>query len=235
MVMLASPKMVEQVYKASDETPHMNALKMKVDGDDPVLFTYAALKRQIDAFGNGLISGQFKPGHKIVIWAKDGAESVVAQAGAIRAGLSVLCLPQDSSPADLAQALEGARALLISPTMLPEKQVLKTVLTVLPEIRTPQPLRVYHAPQCVESGRFPDLRYVFNTGFEREYHMVKFAQLLYYQQTTPYVKPLVSGVSEMGSVSFAGSGATELELPYFDQDAKTAPVNPDEDDLIGLS
>ena len=92
--------------------------------------TYRDLQRQIDAFAHGMQGAKFGPQHKIVIWAKDCAENVVAQLGAAKAGVTVEVLGDGASAAELEKALSGARALLFSPTLLPEEGALKTVRTL---------------------------------------------------------------------------------------------------------
>mmetsp|Transcript_60634 Transcript_60634/g.138575 ORF Transcript_60634/g.138575 Transcript_60634/m.138575 type:complete len:260 (-) Transcript_60634:41-820(-) len=225
MTIIVSKRMVEQVMIAAKETPFVNAIKMDCDGVEPVLFSYAGLLRQIDAFGNGLLSGQFKPGHKIVIWGKDCLEIVIAQAGVIRAGLTAECLPANATDEQLAKALEGARALLISPTLLPNEEALETLYRVIPEMKKPDDMFEVRTHQTIEAGQFPKLRFIFNTGWERRFNMMKFAFLLYYQPQPS----LVTQVTELGSVSYSGSDSpTDLTLPYFDPNAKMDPVPEDD-------
>jgi acyl-coenzyme A synthetase/AMP-(fatty) acid ligase len=97
--------------------------------------TYRDLQRQIDAFTHGMQSAKFAPKSKLVIWAKDCAENVVAQLGAAKAGLTVQVLSADASVSELEQALVDARALLFSPTLLPEEGALKAVLDLIPELQ----------------------------------------------------------------------------------------------------
>ena len=52
-------------------------------------WTYKQLQRHVDAFANGILDMQFKPKHKVVMWAKDSCESVVAQMGCLKAGIKV--------------------------------------------------------------------------------------------------------------------------------------------------
>ncbi len=51
--------------------------------------SYRQLSTQVDAFANGLFEVPFKTPAIMVIWGKDCAETLVAQMGAIKAGLNV--------------------------------------------------------------------------------------------------------------------------------------------------
>jgi len=159
-------------------------------------------------------SGKFLPKHKIVIWAKDCAENVVAQMGAAKAGVEVQVLGSGATPAELEKALSGARALLFSPTMLPEEGALKAVRELIPELEgLPE-----RADQILYSAKFPRLHHVFNTGFERVPGMLKFEYILAYK--TDALKP-----TPAGTISFAGTGSpTPLTIPYLDPEAKMPVV-----------
>ena len=51
--------------------------------------SYRQLSTQVDAFANGLFEVPFKTPSIMVIWGKDCAETLVAQMGAVKAGLNV--------------------------------------------------------------------------------------------------------------------------------------------------
>ena len=51
--------------------------------------SYRQLLKQVDAFANGLYEVPFKTPAIMVIWGKDTAETLVAQMGAVKAGLNV--------------------------------------------------------------------------------------------------------------------------------------------------
>jgi len=178
--------------------------------------TYRDLQRSIDAFANGMQSTNFSSKHKLVIWAKDCAENVVAQLGAAKAGVEVEVLGAGASAAEIEKALAGARALLFSPTMLPEEGALKMVKDLVPELKgLPE-----RADQIVYSAKFPNLKWVFNTGFERYPGMLKFEYVLAYKKEAP------ASVAA-GNIAFSGPGAkNELPLPYLDPEAKTPIVEP---------
>jgi len=178
--------------------------------------TYKDLQRQIDAFANGMQAAKFSPKHKIVIWAKDCAENVVAQLGAAKAGMEVQVLGEGASAAELEKALANARALLFSPTLLPEEGALKTLRGLIPELEgLPE-----RADQIVYSAKFPGLRWVFNTGFERYPGMLKFEYVMSYKLDAP-------AAASAGNISFSGPGApADLRIPYLDPEAKTPTVEP---------
>ena len=52
-----------------------------------VRWTYAELKRRVDAFAAGLIALGFEPGDRIGIWSPNNAEWVVTQFATAKAGL----------------------------------------------------------------------------------------------------------------------------------------------------
>lgn len=172
------------------------------------------MNRHIDAFANGLQGTKFTDKHKIVIWAKDCAENVVAQLGAAKAGVQVQVLGSGTSAAELGKALSGARALLFSPTLLPEEGAYKTVQELIPELAGIRE----RADQIVYSAKFPTLLWVFNTGFERYPGMLKFEYIMSYKRSEPV--PVATG-----SIEFSGPGASsQLVLPYLDAEAKTPVV-----------
>lgn len=215
-LMVASPSILGQVQAAAVSEPHINCFKMHTDGADPVLMTYKDLQRQIDAFANGMQAAKFSPSHKIVIWAKDCAENVVAQLGAAKAGVEVQVLGAGVTAAELEKALAGARALLFSPTLLPEEGALKMIQELIPELQgLPE-----RADQIVYSAKFPALKWVFNTGFERVPGMLKFEYILSYKMEQP-------ASASTGSIAFSGPGSpSELKIPYLDPEAKTPTVEP---------
>jgi len=178
--------------------------------------TYRDFQRHIDAFTHGVQAAKFTPKHKIVIWAKDCAESVVAQLGASKAGIQVEVLGSAATSADLEKALTGARAILFSPTMLPEEGAVKALKALIPELEGLHE----RADQILYSAKFPALTWVFNTGFERVPGMLKFEYILAYKKGAPLPVP-------SGSIEFAGPGSsTAMAIPYLDPEAKTPVVEP---------
>jgi acyl-coenzyme A synthetase/AMP-(fatty) acid ligase len=51
--------------------------------------SFRQLQKQVNAFANGLYQVPFKTPAIMVIWGKDTAETLVAQMGAVKAGLNV--------------------------------------------------------------------------------------------------------------------------------------------------
>jgi hypothetical protein len=47
------------------------------------------MSMHVNAFAKGLVSAQFTPNSKLVVWTKDIAEGMVAQLGAMKAGVQV--------------------------------------------------------------------------------------------------------------------------------------------------
>mmetsp|Transcript_3096 Transcript_3096/g.4998 ORF Transcript_3096/g.4998 Transcript_3096/m.4998 type:complete len:256 (+) Transcript_3096:44-811(+) len=208
MGMLAKPALISQIDSKAAAQPHANALKMTIDGNEAVLMTFKQLQRQVEAFGNGLLDVGFRSGDKLVIWAKDCAENVVSQLGGARAGLTVVCLDSSASEADLAAALDGAKGLVFSPTLLPEEGTTAMLHKLIPELDTHT-----ESAQVIEAGAFPSLRYIITTGFERKTGMAKFEHLLFYQ-----TNPTNVSKASVGDVTYAGPGsATELQLPLIDE------------------
>ena len=74
--------------------------------------------------------------------------------------------------------------------------------------------------QIVYSAKYPGLRWIFNTGFERYPGMLKFEYILSYKKNP-------TGDASPGSIDFLGPGkSTSLALPYMDKDAKTPVPEP---------
>ena len=183
----------------------------------PRRMTYRDFSRQIDAFAAGLEASKFTPKHKMVIWAKDTAENVVAQLGAAKVGVEVQVLGAGASSAEVSAALSDARALLFSPTLLPEEGAMKVLHELIPELKgLPE-----RADQLVYSSQYPALRWVFNTGFERYPGMLKFEYVL------SYTKESAGFAGAPGGIAFSGPGSpTSLALPFIDPDAKMPEIEP---------
>ena len=105
--------------------------------------SYRQLLKQVDAFANGLYEVPFKTPAILVIWAKDTAETFVAQLGAVKAGLNVsetkqssdsfltfldqvIYLDETAEEKDVVKALKsGARWLVVSPTIRPQVRLFR--------------------------------------------------------------------------------------------------------------
>ena len=175
---------------------------------DPVAALQEQQKKQALAAAAAAAAGAPPPAYP--------ADEAVPKGGAAKAGVTVEVLGDGASAAELEKALSGARALLFSPTLLPEEGALKTVRTLIPELEgLPE-----RADQLVYSAKFPNLRWVFNTGFERVPGMLKFEYILAYKKENPTT-------ASMGSIAFAGPGSKkDLSIPYLDPEAKTPVVEP---------
>jgi hypothetical protein len=174
--------------------------------------TYKDFEKNINAMAHGVQRTLFTPKHKIVIWAKDCAENVVAQLGAAKGGVQVQVLGAGASAAELEKALSDARALLFSPTLLPEEGAYKMVKKLIPELEGLE--EENGGGDILYSAKFPDLRWVFNTGFERYPGMIKFAYVLNPIRQAP-------AVTKPGTITFTGPGESiSLSVPHLDPDAK---------------
>jgi len=187
--------------------PHHDAVKLHLEDCQPVRWTNKELDRQVVAFAKGMEHSDFAPGSKIVIWTKDVAEGIVAQLGAIQAGLNVTVLDAEANADDLAKAMGGARGLIFSPNLQPNEAAVNAVLSVIPEIADVKEDKV------ISSQEFPELRYVFTTGFYRREGMVKYAKIFSYDPT------YTVAAASLGKIEYAGPGTpTKVsKLPFFDE------------------
>jgi len=196
--------------KQVSEYPHMDALKMWTEDGEAHLWTYKQLQKHVDAFCNGILDSQFKPEHKLVLWTKDSCESVVAQMGALKAGIQVEVLDKDATKEDLTKALTGARAFLISPNLLPNEQSMKVMYELIPELTQ----MGRYLEQLVMSEAFPTLRWCWSMGFEKPTGMNQFIHLLVYYPPEVCAAPKMN---TRGTVTTTGTGTfVDLKLPHID-------------------
>mmetsp|Transcript_49239 Transcript_49239/g.98433 ORF Transcript_49239/g.98433 Transcript_49239/m.98433 type:complete len:261 (+) Transcript_49239:78-860(+) len=222
MALMVKPSVMSQLSTQIEEYPHMDALKMWTEDGEAHLWTYKQLQRHVDAFANGMLDMQFKPQHKVVMWAKDSCESIVAQMGCLKAGVKMEVLAADATESDLSAALEGARLFIISPTVRPNQESMSLLFKLLPE------LQQYgnYLDQTLMSEEFPTLRWVVTMGFEKYEGMLRYEHLLLYMPEPSHV----SKVTEEGALSSAGGGSfTEIALPHIDPEVKITKEFEDDD------
>lgn len=223
-VLVVRPQVVDAMDKHVIEYPHMDALKMWTEDGEAHLWTYKQLQKHVDAFCDGILEMGFKPNHKLVLWAKDTCESVVAQMGALKAGIQIEVLDKDATKEDLIKALTGSRAFLISPFVLPNGESMNVLYDLIPE------LEEYgrQLEQTVMSEAFPTLRWVWAMGFEKPEGMLNFVDVL------TYFPPEVSQAPKMaapGTIIPTGMGNfVDLSLPHIDPEVKIH-VEIEDDDL----
>lgn len=208
LAMMVNADCIKQLNQKVIDEPHVDAMKLKTDDAEPVRFTYKQLNRQVTAFAKGLVGTQFTPGSKFVVWTKDIAEGIVAQMAALKVGLKVVVLDASATEADLAKAMVDARALLFSPTLLPNNATLTMVKNLVPEVEDNDA----DGNKIIYSPDHPKLRWIMTTGHYGKKGMVKFQHVACLDD--PFPLPEVS----VGSIALAGPGTPNLlkSLPFVD-------------------
>ena len=135
-------------------------------GDRPALivreqgvrWTYADLKREVDAFAAGLLALGLEPGDRVGIWSPNNAEWVVTQFGTAKAGLILVNINPAYRTHELEYALNkvGCRA-LITATRFKTSDYLGMLGELAPELASSHPGRL-------TSARLPKLQAVIQIG-----------------------------------------------------------------------
>jgi fatty-acyl-CoA synthase len=123
-----------------------------------VRWSYADLKREVDAFAAGLLGLGLEPGDRIGIWSPNNAEWVVTQLATARAGLILVNINPAYRVHELEYALNkvGCRA-LVTATRFKTSDYLAMLEELAPELATSHPGRL-------KSTRLPRLETVIQIG-----------------------------------------------------------------------
>ncbi|MBL6600667.1 MAG: AMP-binding protein [Alphaproteobacteria bacterium] len=125
-----------------------------------IRWTYADLKREVDAFAAGLLALGLEPGDRIGIWSPNNAEWVVTQYATAKAGLILVNINPAYRVSELEYALNkvGAKALILASTFKSSDYV-AMVRELAPEIDG-------CAPGSLKSARLPHLLSAIQIGNE---------------------------------------------------------------------
>lgn len=139
-----------------------------------------SLQRYSSAFAFGLLEAGFKTGDKMVLYVDQTqtAESLVAQLGAVKAGVSIVMFDEKESEEALDHALRTsqAKALLISPqTEVGEGATrLSFLQSLMPELKT------MYAGEEMQLAKYPHLKHVVQTGHTAMRGINKFRDVAVY-------------------------------------------------------
>jgi len=161
---------VTDCFEASAERwPERDAL---VVVHQDVRWTYAELRRRVDAFGAGLLSLGLRPGARVGVWAPNCAEWVITQFATAKAGLVLVNINPAYRLAELAFAINrvGCEALIIAPR-LKSSDYIAMVQNLCPEISDVDPGRLH-------SERVPSLRWVIRLGTDASAGMLNFEDVV---------------------------------------------------------
>ena len=133
-----------------------------------VRWTYAELRRRVDAFALGLLSLGLPPGARVGIWAPNCAEWVITQFATAKIGLVLVNINPAYRLAELAFAVNqvGCEALIIAPP-LKSSDYVAMIHDLCPGISNVE-------PGCLHSERVPSLRWVIRLGSDSSPGLLNF-------------------------------------------------------------
>jgi fatty-acyl-CoA synthase len=136
-----------------------------------VRWTYADLKREVDAFAAGLLALGLEPGDRIGIWSPNNCEWVVTQYATAKAGLILVNINPAYRVSELEYALNkvGAKALILASTFKSSDYV-AMLRELAPEIDAA-------APGALKSKRLPHLRSAIQIGGSTAAGFFSFAEI----------------------------------------------------------
>jgi fatty-acyl-CoA synthase len=133
-----------------------------------VRWTYAELRRRVDAFALGLLSLGLPPGARVGIWAPNCAEWVITQFATAKIGLVLVNINPAYRLAELEFAVNqvGCEALIIAPR-LKSSDYVAMIHDLCPGISNAE-------PGCLHSERVPSLRWVIRLGSDSSPGLLNF-------------------------------------------------------------
>jgi fatty-acyl-CoA synthase len=133
-----------------------------------VRWTYAELRRRVDAFALGLLSLGLPPGARVGIWAPNCAEWVITQFATAKIGLVLVNINPAYRLAELEFAVNqvGCEALIIAPR-LKSSDYVAMIHDLCPGISNVE-------PGCLHSERVPSLRWVIRLGSDSSPGLLNF-------------------------------------------------------------
>ena len=141
--------------RAAAHWPDREALVVR---HQDVRWTYAELKRRIDACAAGLLALGLEPGDRVGIWSPNNAEWVITQFATAKAGLILVNINPAYRLAELDYALNkvGCKA-LITATAFKSSDYIAMLAELAPEIAT-------STPGALHAERLPALRTLVQIG-----------------------------------------------------------------------
>jgi fatty-acyl-CoA synthase len=139
-----TPLIEQTIGSYFDEaTERLAAREALVVRHQNVRWSYAELRKQVDAFAAGLVALGLKPGDRIGIWSPNNAEWVVTQFATAKAGLILVNINPAYRLGELEYALNkvGVSA-LITAASFKTSNYLQMLTTLMPEIAASEPGRL---------------------------------------------------------------------------------------------
>jgi fatty-acyl-CoA synthase len=155
--------------KAAARWPDRDALIVR---HQKVRWTYAELKRRVDACAAGLLALGLEPGDRVGIWSPNNSEWVITQFATAKAGLVLVNINPAYRIFELEYALNkvGCKA-LITADAFKASDYLATLAELVPEIASCPPGRL-------QAKRAPSLRLMVHLGADAKPGTLTFAELL---------------------------------------------------------
>jgi fatty-acyl-CoA synthase len=140
---------------AADQWPGHEALVVRHQN---VRWSYAELRRRVDAFAAGLLSLGLQPGARVGIWAPNCGEWVITQFATAKAGLVLVNINPAYRLAELEFAVNRVEceALIVAPRVK-SSDYIAMIRTLCPEIADCE-------PGWLQCGRVPTLRWLIRLG-----------------------------------------------------------------------
>ena len=136
-----------------------------------IRWTYADLKREVDAFAAGLLAVGLMPGDRLGIWSPNNAEWVITQFATAKAGVILVNINPAYRPAELEYALNklGCKG-LITAAKFKNSNFIEMLRSLAPELDRSKPGQL-------QTEKLPDLRIVIGIGAEETPGMYRFADI----------------------------------------------------------
>ncbi len=136
-----------------------------------VRWSYAEMKRQVDALAAGLLTLGLAPGERIGIWSPNNSEWALSQFASAKAGLILVNINPAYRLSELEYALNKVECkALISAESFKSSRYLDMIAELAPEIEK-------CAPGALESEKLPHLKTVIRLGGEKSAGMYNFSEL----------------------------------------------------------
>ena len=136
-----------------------------------VRWSYAEMKRQVDALAAGLLTLGLAPGERIGIWSPNNSEWALTQFASAKAGLILVNINPAYRLSELEYALNKVECkALISAESFKSSRYLDMIAELAPEIEK-------CAPGALESEKLPHLKTVIRLGGEKSAGMYNFSEL----------------------------------------------------------
>ena len=136
-----------------------------------VRWTYAEMKREVDALAAGLFTLGLEPGDRIGIWSPNNSEWAVSQFASAKAGLILVNINPAYRLAELEYALNKVECkALIAAESFKTSRYLDMIRELAPEIEDA-------APGALKAGKLPHLQTVIRLGEEKSAGMFNYGDI----------------------------------------------------------